>query len=227
MPLKEKTIAKVNEDVGTWPYLAELPQDKYGLSFKKLYEEEGDKYYLFSYTNEEKHLGFWAYYHQETEEYKVKIRMGLTEFCLMQYITAKAATFESFLRQYMDADIHDLVEYNPDTMSYITKSLNITEWDYSEHLPPEVEGFKLFIKPHEPKRVLNGSYIVADYSDFSIESNFIIYYNEFRCEFFGEARVKNIPEMRYDFDSKTIEELEQKLDNQLAERLRGIRERAQ
>ena len=42
MPLKEKTIAKVNEDVGTWPYLAELPQDKYGLSFKKLYEEEGD-----------------------------------------------------------------------------------------------------------------------------------------------------------------------------------------
>ena len=68
---------------------------------------------------------------------------------------------------------------------------------------------------------------MADYSDFSIESNFIIYYNEFRCEFFGEARVKNIPEMRYDFDSKTIEELEQKLDNQLAERLRGIRERAQ
>ena len=90
-----------------------------------------------------------------------------------------------------------------------------------------MEGFKLFITPHEPKRVLNGSYIVADYSDFSIESNFIIYYNEFRCEFFGEARVKNIPEMRYDFDSKTIEELEQKLDNQLAERLRGIRERAQ
>ena len=29
------------------------------------------------------------------------------------------------------------------------------------------------------------------------KSNFIIYYNEFRCEFFGEARIKNIPEMNY------------------------------
>ncbi len=79
-------------------------------------------------------------------------------------------------------------------------------------------------------RVLNGSYIVFDYSDFDIESNFIIYYNEFRSEFFGEARIRNIPEMNYTFDSKNLEELEEKLRAKLrahmVDRLREIRQRA-
>ena len=57
--------------------------------------------------------------------------------------------------------------------------------------------------------MLNGSYIIFDYSDFALESNFIIYYNEFRSEFYGEARIKNIPEMNYTFDSDSLLELEE------------------
>ena len=54
----------------------------------------------------------------------------------------------------------------------------------------------------------------------------MIYYNEFRCEFFGEARIKNIPEMNDVFDSRSIPELEEKLHEHLVERLREIRQRS-
>ena len=144
----------------------------------------------------------------------------------MEFITGSFAEFEQYLRKYLEGAMHDLTVYNPDAISYVTKAMNITEWDYDKLLPKELEGFKLFIEPKNMVRVLNGSYIVFDYSDFDIKSNFIIYYNEFRCEFFGEARINNIPEMNYIFDSKTLEELEQKLQEHLVDRLRGIRQRA-
>lgn len=226
MPVKPAIVAKVLEKAEDWPYLASLPAELYSMRFQKLYQENSDMYELFSYRNDEKHLGFCAYFHQETEEYKVRIWIGLTEFCLMEFITASFETFEQHLKHYMEGAIHNLVEYNPETMSYVTRSVGILEWDYAKLLPETLEGFQLFSTPKTPIRVLNGSYIVFDYSDFEIQGNFIIYYNEFRSEFFGEARIKNIPEMNYIFDSKSIEELEIKLQEHLVERLREIRQRS-
>ena len=156
----------------------------------------------------------------------MRVWIGLTEFCLLQFITASFEVFQQHLQQYMEGAIQALTVYNPGNMSYVTRELCITEWDYQELLPERLEGFELFISPSAPVRVLNGSYIVFDYSDFALKSNFIIYYNEFRCEFFGEARIKNIPEMNYVFDSKSIPELEEKLREHLVERLREIRQRS-
>ena len=226
MPLKEKIIQRVQDEAGEWPYLAELPDELHSMQLQRLYRENEDMYELFSYTNEERHLGFCAYFHQETEEYKVRVWIGLTEFCLLQFITASFEVFQQHLQQYMEGAIQALTVYNPGNMSYVTRELCITEWDYQELLPERLEGFELFISPSAPVRVLNGSYIVFDYSDFALKSNFIIYYNEFRCEFFGEARIRNIPEMNYVFDSKSIPELEEKLREHLVERLREIRQRS-
>ncbi|WP_027396215.1 hypothetical protein [Anaerovibrio lipolyticus] len=224
--MKPDVLEKIQQETADWAYLDELPKEMYDLVYTKRYEEVGDTFELFSYVNEEKHLGLVAYYHQETKEYKLKIRRGLTEFCLMQFITASFSEFEQHLKNYLESAVHDLAIYNPDSISYVTKALNITEWDYKDILPEELEGYKLFINPTQMVRVLNGSYIVFDYSDFDIESNFIIYYNEFRSEFFGEARIKNIPEMNYTFDSKNLEELEEKLRAHMVDRLREIRQRA-
>ncbi len=226
MPLKEKIIERVNQEAGEWEYLSQLPKELYTMKLTKLYGENEDMFELFSYTNEERHLGLCAYFHQETEEYKVRIWIGLTEFCLIEFITASFQAFEKQLRHSLEGAVHDLVAYNPDSMSYVTKELDIVSWDYKGILPQELEGFQLYITPATPIRVLNGSYIVFDYSDFAIKSNFIIYYNEFRCEFFGEARIANIPEMNYIFDSKTIPELEEKLKAHMVDRLQEIRRRA-
>ena len=227
MALKEKTIAKVQEDVATDDVLAELPAEIEGLTLARLGREVDDRWELFNYTNAPQHLGFCAYYHQETDEYKVRVWRGLTEFCLMDFFAADYGNFVAKLRAGLVQAITDLVVYNPHKMSYVTSSLKITDWDYQALLPEELEGFRMFITPKEPFRVLNGSYIVVDYSDFQLKSNFIIYYNEFRCEFFGEAKIKEIPEMNYVFDSRTLPELEVKLQEHLRERLQEIRRRSQ
>lgn len=227
MPMKADILEKVQQETADWEYLEELPAEWFGLSLQKQYREVDDTYELFSYENRSTHRGLCAYYHQETKEYKLRVRIGLTEFCQMQYITSSFSAFEEHLRLYLEHSIGELAQYSPEGMSYVTRELNIPSWDYHSLLPDELEGFQLFIRPNEPVRVLNGSYIVLDYTDFDIKSNFIIYYNEFRCEFFGEARIKDIPEMNYTFDSPDIPALEEKLRLHLTERLREIRTRAE
>ena len=97
----------------------------------------------------------------------------------------------------------------------------IYEWAYE--LPPEWEGFELYIKPSAAVEVTNGSFIVINYADFSIESDFVIYYNIYGDEFSGERRIRNAPQVTYTFDAKTLSELEEKLAENLVTELREIR----
>ena len=48
----------------------------------------------------------------------------------------------------------------------------------------------------------------------------------FRDEFFGEARINNIPDMNYVFDSQKLSELQEKLKLHLIPRLQEIHQRA-
>ena len=50
---------------------------------------------------------------------------------------------------------------------------------------------------------------------FAAQSNFIIYYNVFRDEFFGEAKIHRIPEITYEFDSSELKDLRLKLEEKL------------
>ena len=51
-----------------------------------------------------------------------------------------------------------------------------------------------------------------------------IYYNIYRDEFFGEARIWSIPDVNYDFDSTSLGELEEKLRIYMVPRLQEIRQ---
>ncbi len=103
----------------------------------------------------------------------------------------------------------------------------ILTWEAGHELPEELEGYSLFIKPEYPVKINNGSYILIDYVDFSLESNVTVYYNIYRDEFFSEARIWNIPDVNYDFDSNTLSELEECLQRYLVPRLREVRQRAE
>lgn len=224
--MKEKTLEKLSEEIKDWHYVDTLPEEWFGYKLIKQNCDVGDKYDLFTYENEAANRSATAYFHEETMEYKFRVHIGLTNFCQIQYITSKLSTFEENLKKYLEHSIQDLAEYNPDSLGYIMREQRFTDWDYKDLLPDELEGFKLYIRPSAPVRVLNGSYIIFDYSDFDIESNFIIYYNEFRSEFYGEARIRKIPEMNYVFDAKIIPELEDKIRTNLIKRLHEIREKA-
>ena len=225
--MKDTTKERVEQETADWKYMAELPKELHGFHLEQRMYAEGDVYELFAYVNEERHRKAAAYFHEETKEYKVRVNIGLVEFCKIEYITGSFNTFEELLRKQFESLLMGMARFDEKSIGSIVRSRHIMEWDYGKDLPKELEGFELFISPSEPVEITNGSYILIDYSDFSLESNFIIYYNMFRDEFFGEARIRNIPDVNYVFDSKELDELSEKLRQHLIPRLKEVRRRAE
>lgn len=222
--MKEETKEKIAAIVGDWAYIKDLPKEWFG--FQRRYEmhEENDYYDIFSYHNNVTRRKITVYYHEETKEYKARITVGLTEFCNIDFITSNLTALENILKDRFERTLRNLAIFDQDNIDSILIEKKILEWKYIDRLPKTIEGFTLFIRPNEPLRSINGSYIIFDYSDFAAESNFIIYYNIFRDEFFGESRIRRIPEMNYVFDTHELIDLEEKLDLHLFNRLKAIRQ---
>ena len=110
--MKEKTLEKLSEEIKDWQYPSALPAEWFGYKLTIKNEENGDMYDLFTYENAEERRSATAYFHEETMEYKFRVKIGLTEFCQIQYINAKLGAFEKALQNYLEASIHDLAEFN-------------------------------------------------------------------------------------------------------------------
>lgn len=223
--MKAATKEKILSQVKAWDYMKNLPEQMHGFNYVLLMEEKGDVLDLYRYENKEAHRSITVYYHEETSEYKLRMRIGLTEFCVIEYIYAELEAFQEILQERCSGLLADMQTFNPEHITSIVHDKKIMQWDYKKKLPETFAGFRLFITPDQPVRIINGSYIVFDYSDFTSKSNFIIYYNVFRNEFFGESRIFDIPEVSYDFDSHELQELINKLDVKLFPYLQEIRTR--
>ena len=223
--MKKEQLEKVQAEVSAWAYLNQLSPIEKNFRLKMLMREEGDTFQIYSYENEDLKRSVMIYYHEETNEYKLMITIGLTQFCAIEYISADLAQLEKILRERFDNLLGDISSFNEDHMSIIIKEKKIMQWDYIDKLPQEICGFRLFINPREPVKVINGSYIIIDYCDFAAQSNFIIYYNVFRDEFFGEAKIHRIPEITYEFDSSELKDLRLKLEEKLENTLKQLRAR--
>lgn len=223
--MKKEQLEKVQAEVSAWAYLNQLSPVEKNFRLKMLMREEGDTFQIYSYENEDLKRSVMIYYHEETKEYKLMITIGLTQFCAIEYISADLAQLEKILRERFDNLLGDISSFNEDHMSIIIKEKKIMQWDYIDKLPQEICGFRLFINPREPVKVINGSYIIIDYCDFAAQSNFIIYYNVFRDEFFGEAKINRIPEITYEFDSSELKDLRLKLEEKLENTLKQLRAR--
>lgn len=216
-------MEEIIKAVEAWQYIGALPQEMHGFRLQHDRQVEGDVYRIFCYENVLRHRKVTVYYHAETKEYKLKTAIGLTEFCDVNFISPNLAQMEAILQERLEETIRDLAFFRQEKLDSIVIDKKILEWAYVNRLPENVEGFSLFISPKEPVRIINGSYIVLDYCDFTNASNFIIYYNVYRDEFFGEARIRMIPEMNYVFDSKELDELEEKMELYFVKRLKEIR----
>lgn len=221
--MKDKAKEKVQNEVLNWDYLNALKKDEYGFSLTIEKLEADDVFKIFSYENKDKHLKVEGYFHEETFEYKVSTTIGLINFCNVSFFATDIAQFESHLREKLSETIKSLAEPGNENLSCLLSEKGIFEWNYAEILPEKLEGFFLFINPSAPLPTVNGSYIIFNYTDFSINTNFTLYYNIFRDEFFGESIIEGIPTVTYDFDSPTIKELEGILRQKLASHLRAIR----
>lgn len=215
----EKIIKQVQE----WGFIKELSSEVAGFTLQVELEERGTQYCMFTYCNKEWHKSFSVLYDMATKEYFARMIIGLTEYFDANFIVNDLTVLENLLKKRLEKTLINLAVFNPDNLDSILVEKQILEWAYGKELPGEVAGFELFIKPCEPVRVLNGSYIIVDYSDFKNESSLVIYYNIFRDEFFGEARVRRTPQMSAIFDARTLDELEENIKVHLKKLLDKIR----
>lgn len=201
-----------------------LPADIDGFTLKKIYAVDEDKFIFFNYVDDVIHCALTIYFHEETKEFKVRQKIGLTEFCLTDFFTEDFAHFKELINAEFNGVIKNLRGVRNKTPNNFLREKKIDTWKFGNELPATLEGFELFIKPAAPVEVTNGSFIIINYADFKINSDFVLYYNVYTDEFSGEHRINGAPNITYAFDAKTLDELETKLKNNLVNELQTIRQ---
>ncbi|MBP2628663.1 MAG: hypothetical protein H6Q68_3374 [Firmicutes bacterium] len=215
----EKIIAQIQ----AWELLAKLPTEFTGFTLSLELQERGTQYCIFTYQNIEWHKSFSVLYDKATKEFLARTVVGLTEYFDVNFIVGDIGLLEKLLIKRLKDTLVSLAIFNPDHLGSIIIDKQILEWPYGEKLPQELVGFELFIKPCEPVKIINGSYIIIDYSDFFNESSLVIYYNIFRDEFFGEARIRRTPHMSAVFDATTLDKLQENITVHLKVVLQSMR----
>ena len=201
-----------------------LPAEVEGFTLKRIYAADEDKFIFFRYADDATHCAIKIYFHEETHEFKVSQRIGLTEFCLTNFFTEDFAQFKELISSELGGVIKNLRDIRNKKLNAFLREKKIDAWSYGLELPATLEGFELFISPAAPVEVTNGSFIVINYADFTSNSDFVLYYNIYTDEFSGETRINNAPHVIYTFDAKTLDELTDKLKNHLADELKAIRQ---
>lgn len=221
--MKEYLRNKIVDEIEATDFFENLPEKIHEFKLKLLFSDDVDKFFYFTYENSENHRALTAYFHEETEEYKIRVKIGLTEFCLTRFFTRDFETFcekiSAFLEMSLEKISVEHVELNP-----LIESQKISSWAYGKNLPKQIAGFELFISPEKPVEYTNGSYIIINYSDFKNFSDFSLTYNIFTENFSAELTINHVPKVTYLFDAKNLIELEKKLDEHLSAELSKIRE---
>jgi hypothetical protein len=202
-------LNKIIEQVEQWDFWKTLPEELHGFQLERNIVQEEAKLFLFQYRCPEMRRTAYAQYDMATKEFMTHSVIGLFDFCDIQYISPDLAAFEQILKQRLSRTLQALAVFNKSELGSIFIAKNILEKDFM--LPEDICGFELFIRPEQPVKIVNGSFIIIDYSDFSSESNLTIYYNIYRDEFFSERRIRRLPQIVTDFDAKTVEDLAEKL----------------
>jgi len=215
----QQVISKINE----WEYIHKLPPTINGFVFSKELSESGTLFHLFTYANESARRSFSVLYDHATKEFIARIKVGLIEFCDIAYIVADLEMLENVLEKRLETTLSRLGFFDINDLNSIFLEKKIVEWQYAAKLPQVFAGFELYIKPLEPLKIINGSYVILNYTDFLSESDLIIYYNIYRDEFFGELRIRRTPQMAAVFESKQLSELEEKLELYLNPTLENMR----
>lgn len=218
--MNDETKAKLTAQAAK--LTANLPDELLGFTTKKICAAAEDKFIFFRCTNEAAHCALTAYFHEETNEFKIRQQIGLTEFCLTNFFTEDFAHFKEIIDAKLDSVLKNLHNIRQGKLNRFLREKNLDAWIYGSELPATLEGFELYIKPAAPVEVTNGSFIVINYVDFNLNSDFIISYNIYSDEFSGETRINGAPHVTYAFDAKTLDELEDKLKNNLDDELRKI-----
>ena len=219
--MNDDIIDKLAAQTSELHFAENLPAEIDGFAVKKIFAPDEDKFIFFACDDDQNHCALTVYFHTETNEFKVRQRIGLTEFCLTKFFTQDFARFKEMIDVDLEGALKNLHEARRGKLNDFLRGKGLDVWAYE--LPATLEGFELFIAPTSPVEITNGSYIVINYADFALNSDFAIYFNIYADEFSGEARINGAPHVTYAFDAETLNELADKLEKNLSAGLREIR----
>ena len=224
--MRDDIVKKLAAQIEELHFAENLPETIDDFATKKIFAPDEDKFIFFTCTDDANHCALTTYFHTETNEFKVRRRIGLTEFCLTKFFTQDFAHFKELLDAELVGALKNLHDARHGKLNDFLREKKIDTWTFGAELPTTLEGFELFITPAAPVEVTNGSFIVVNYADFALGSDFVIYFNIYSDEFSGEARINGAPHVTYAFDAKTLDELTDKLKKNLVVELREIRRRS-
>ena len=201
-------------------FFENLPIESHGFKLEILNSESEKRFNLFRYrlTHREA-LGF---FNEETKEFNLQLSIDLLDFCDIRFIAGNIDRFAENLKNFLPDELKRLGSSDVENLSELVREKKITEWNFD--LPARIENFTLEIQPRDLFEIPNGSYLIIDYCDFESESSFSIIYNLFRDEFFCEERIHRNPDINYEFESTSLDELQSKLEEHLVESITAMRQ---
>ena len=169
---------------------------------------------LFNYEND---LGWkWcALYDKEVEDYTVHVVMPLFTFVDISFVRQEFEPFWQGLQERCVQGLSKLLINSAENFTYTYMRKGLQNWDYESVMPAELEGFVRDITPKNAVRMINGSYIIGEYRKMDECTGLLLYYNEYRDEFFAELRYQNYPEIDHHLDAKSLDDLEHVLSEHL------------
>lgn len=194
-----------------------FPQEIDNFTLKINIQKTDEGFDILTYTNLNKFAKISLFYNMATKDYILKEYLGLTEFCNIKFINPSRDLWLDTVLYNLPSIIqrYSLTNTNP-----ILQEKGILQFRFD--FPALLQDFQLLISPQKPFSYLSGSSIILDYTNFTNNKQFLIYYNEFRDDFFAEYRVNNILCPCNVFDCRTIEDLELLLEANLEKTLLQI-----
>ncbi|MBR1806420.1 MAG: hypothetical protein IJ774_08565 [Selenomonadaceae bacterium] len=219
--MTDERIGKLTAQAAELHFAENLPDEIDGFATKKIFATVDDKFIFFTCADERIHCAATVYFHDETAEFKLSQRIGLTEFCLTNFFTEDFAAFQKLIDAELSDVLKNLRDVRDKPINRFLREKKIDTWTFD--FPATLEGFELFISPDKPVEVTNGSFVLVNYADFAAGSDFVLYYNIYGDVFSAESRIKGASHVSYAFEATELDDLTVKLRENLAAELREIR----
>lgn len=208
------------ESFEQWNIASVLPPSvgDFNLSVEQqLIKENGKEkgYVFFVYQDGHNDWTVRGSYNLGSEEYAVRVNIGMLEFALIEFITGDFGVYQKLVAERLPALIETHYVKRDEEFSVILKDKGVPDMPWQDILPSEYKGFECQVNPGTAVRIINGSYMIVAYYHEASQSGLSIMYNVLRDDFFSERRIHNFPNLVHEFDSHTIKELTESLKKYL------------
>lgn len=217
-----KSITEIQEETRSWDFIDRLPEQVGQFTKKRVGNIDGQILTICRYEAPALRASLDITYSSETFDYILVHTMGMNSYRDIRFIYKEKDIFAQKVQNYLPGILDCMEHPTRVNLGEMVEEKGILTWDYGNHLPEKIGPFELYIRPANAIEHINGSIILIDYSNFVRKDQLIIMYNRLRDEFFGEVKINSVFHASMDFDSRNLQELEQRLEDHLESTLKWV-----